>query len=53
MVFTIVMCIVLIALHAVMVGLVKFAENVIATPQLVPLGEGPATTTKDNAESLK
>jgi len=52
MVFTMVMFFVLITLYVVMVGLVKFSENVIATPQLVPLGEGPATTTKDSAQSL-
>jgi uncharacterized membrane protein (DUF485 family) len=52
MVFTMVMFFVLIALYVVMVGLVKFSENVIATPQLVRLGEGPATTTKDSAQSL-
>jgi uncharacterized membrane protein (DUF485 family) len=52
MVFTVVMFFVLIALYVVMVGLVKFSENVIATPQVLPLSGGSATTTSDSAKSL-
>jgi uncharacterized membrane protein (DUF485 family) len=51
MVFTIVMFFVLMALYVVMVGLVKFSENVIGTPQLLPLGDGITTESVDSAES--
>ena len=53
MVFTMVMFFALIALYVVMVGLVKFSENVIATPQRVPLGDGTATKTRDSEKSLQ
>jgi uncharacterized membrane protein (DUF485 family) len=52
MVFAVVMFFVLIALYVVMVGLVKFSENVIATPPVLPLSDGSATTTVDSAKSL-
>jgi hypothetical protein len=52
MVFMIVMFFVLIALFVMMLGLVKFSENVIGTPQLVPLGDSTSNKTIDNAESL-
>jgi hypothetical protein len=52
MVFTIVMFFVLIALYAAMFGLVKFAENVIAKPELAPLDKGAATT-MDSTKSLQ
>ena len=41
----------LIVLYVVMVGFVKFSENVIGTPQLAPLGDGTATKTIDSTES--
>jgi uncharacterized membrane protein (DUF485 family) len=50
MVFTILMFFVLIAVYVGIFGLVSFSENVIATPQRVPLGDGTRTT--DSAESL-
>jgi hypothetical protein len=52
MVFTIVMFFVLIALFVMMFGLVKFSENVIGTPQLMPLSDSTSNKTIDNAESL-
>jgi hypothetical protein len=52
MVFTIVMFFVLIALYVAMFGLVKFAENVIAKPELAPLDNGAATT-MDSTKSLQ
>jgi hypothetical protein len=52
MVFTIVMFFVLIALYVAMFGLVKFAENVIAKPELGPLDRGAATT-MDSTKSLQ
>ena len=42
MVFTLIMFFVLIALYVAMFGLVKFAENVIAKPELAPLDKGAA-----------
>jgi hypothetical protein len=50
-VFTIVMFFVLIALYVAMFGLVKFAENVIAKPELAPLDKG--ATTMDSTKSLQ
>jgi hypothetical protein len=44
MLLTIVMFFVLIALYVAMFGVVKFAENVIAKPQLAPLDNSAATT---------
>jgi len=52
MVLTLVMFFVLIACFVAMWGLVEFAENVIAKPQLVPLQNGDATGTTDSTESL-
>jgi hypothetical protein len=52
MVFMIVMFFVLIALFVMMLGLVKLSENVIGTPQLVPLGDSASNKTIDNTESL-
>ena len=52
MVFTIVMVFVLIALYVAMFGLVKFAENVIAKPELALLDKGAATT-MDSTKSLQ
>jgi hypothetical protein len=52
MVFTIVMFFVLIALYVAMFGLVKFAENVIAKPELSSLDNG-ASTTMDSTKSLQ
>ena len=43
---------VLIVLYVLMVGFVKFSENVIATPQLAPSGEGTATKTIDSTKSI-
>jgi len=51
MVFTIVMFFVLIGAYVVMFGLVKFAENVIAKPQLAQLDNGTATKTADSTKS--
>ncbi len=52
MVFSIVMFFVLIALYVAMFGLVKFAENVIAKPELSPLDK-VAATTMDSTKSLQ
>jgi hypothetical protein len=52
MVFTIVMFFGLIAAYVAMFGLVKFAENIIAKPQLVPSGNSTATRITDGAKSL-
>jgi hypothetical protein len=51
MVFTILMFFSLIALFISMIGLVKFSENVIATPRLAPVGNGTATKTVGGTES--
>jgi hypothetical protein len=53
MVVTFVMFFVLIACFVVMFGLVKFSENVIARPQLVPLDDGTATGTADSDRSVE
>lgn len=50
--FTIVMFFALIALYVAMVGLVKFSENVIATPQLVPSNDDTEREPIENARSL-
>ncbi len=52
MVFTVVMFFVLIAAYVVMFGLVKFAENVIAAPQLAQLDNGSATETADSTKAV-
>ena len=53
MALTFVMFFVLIACFVAMFGLVKFSENVIAKPQLVPLGNDTGTRITDSAKSLK
>ncbi|MGA2792674.1 MAG: hypothetical protein ABSE69_03955 [Roseiarcus sp.] len=52
MVFTILMFFVLILSFAAMFGFVKFAENVIAKPQLAPLNDNAAAKTADGGKSL-
>jgi len=49
MVFTIVMFFVLIVIYVAMFGLVKFCENVIATPPRMALHNGTATETRGGA----
>ena len=48
----IVMFLALIALYVVMVGFVKFSENVIGTPQLARSGDGAGTKAIDSTEAL-
>jgi hypothetical protein len=43
---------VLVASYALMFGLVKFAENVIAKTQYGPAGDGAAARTEDVTNSL-
>lgn len=50
--FTVVMFFVLIASFVMMFGLVRFSENVIRTPQLMPLGDAMAKESTDNCEPL-
>jgi hypothetical protein len=52
MALTIIMFFVLIALYVAMFGLVKFAETVIAKPQLAPLDNSDAPNTI-TAKSVK
>ena len=53
MVVTFVMLFVLIACYIAMFGLVKFSENVIARPRLVPLDNGTATGATNSAQSVE
>ena len=52
MALTVLMFFVLVASFALMFGLVKFAENVIAKTHYGPAGNGPAARTEDTANSL-
>lgn len=52
MALTVLMFFVLIASYALMFGLVKFTENVIAETRYGPASNGAAATTEDTANSL-
>ncbi len=52
MALTLLMFFVLVASYALMFGLVKFAENVIAKTQYGPAGDGAAARTEDVTNSL-
>jgi len=52
MALTVLMFFVLIASYALMFGLVKFAENVIAKTQYEPAGDGAAARAGDTTNSL-
>lgn len=52
MALTVLMFVVLIVSYALMFGLVKFSENVIATPEAVSAGDSGAATAGDAKNPL-
>ena len=52
MALTVLMFVVLVASYALMFGLVKFTENVIAETRYGPAGNGAAATTEDTTNTL-
>lgn len=52
MALTVLMFVVLVASYALMFGLVKFTENVIAETRYGPPSNGAAVTTEDTANTL-
>jgi hypothetical protein len=51
MTLTVLMFVVLVVSYALMFGLVKFTENVIAETRYGPASNGAAITTEDNANT--